>query len=89
MIQSLREQIDSIDSRVAQLLGQRTKLVQQIGNAKGSQIPVRDLQREDEVIHRVRQLAGQNGFEPNVMEEIYRRLMEHFVELQKIQQQNN
>lgn len=82
LLQQCRREIDTIDSQVVRLLGMRTRLVQQIGELKSGLGWIRDSQREAEVLRQVREQARQEGVDENMVVQIYRLLMEQFVDMQ-------
>ena len=84
-LQSLRSDIDLIDRQLIQLLGKRLKLVQRVGEIKKHPSRVKDNQREQQVLESVRLLAAQQGFSPDVAEEVYRLLLNYFVQTQLTQ----
>ncbi|MCL6559644.1 MAG: prephenate dehydratase [Firmicutes bacterium] len=80
-IEEIRADIDIIDFQIVELLGKRTELVGYLaGLKKGTKI--RDADRERKVLDRVKEIAVQKGFDTAVVEEIYKILFRHFVELQ-------
>ncbi|CCO08903.1 prephenate dehydratase [Desulforamulus hydrothermalis] len=78
----LRQAIDIIDGQIIALLGQRARLVTEVGKRKPAGGAVRDQAREAQVLARVRRLARHHGFAEPMAETIYRTLLDHFVELQ-------
>ena len=81
-LEMIRREIDSVDETIVMLLGKRTRLVEQIAEVKAKKSFVRDENRENEIINRLCSLAGQNGIKEGIIEQVYRILFEHFVELQ-------
>lgn len=77
-----RAEIDSVDARIVELLAQRAHLVTEIGRLKGRPEIVRDPAREDQVLNKVRALAGQHELDPEFVAALYRRVMDYFVERQ-------
>ena len=65
-----------------ELLGKRTRIVKRVGKLKPYPMQVRDQEREKEIIHHVRFLARKEGVDEQVVENIYRLLLDHFVSLQ-------
>ena len=60
-ILELRQQIDAIDGEVIRLLKKRMGISKEVGKLKEElHIPVEDKGREEEIIHRLTQQAGQN-----------------------------
>ena len=83
-LEMIRREIDSVDETIVMLLGKRTRLVEQIAEVKAKKSFVRDEKRENEILNRLCNLASQNGIKEGVVEQVYRMLFEHFVELQTI-----
>jgi chorismate mutase/prephenate dehydratase len=51
-LNDLRNEIDSVDSKPLELLELRMRIIEQVGELKGvTGKPVRDLKREEELIH--------------------------------------
>ena len=60
-ILELREQIDTLDEEIIQLLMKRMDFSKKVGKLKEKlDIPVEDKNRENEIIDRLTQQAGQN-----------------------------
>ena len=53
----IREQIDALDREIVRLLNERVRLGIQVGHAKaGAGLPIRDPEREGDVLRRVREV---------------------------------
>ncbi len=81
-LKRLRAQVDIIDAGIVRLLAERTAWVRQIGREKGVQLS-RQPDREKQVLARLRELAEQQGVDPQLVEDLYALLFEHYVALQK------
>lgn len=81
-LEEARAEIDRIDGQIVELIGRRAQVVSVIGRLKGRADVVRDLAREQVVVDRVRSRAVQSGIDPNLAEDIYRRLLDYFVKQQ-------
>lgn len=79
---NLRGEIDRIDAGILRLLGQRARIVEQVGKLKMSTDKVRDYKREGEILRRVRSLARKEGIDEQIVENIYLLLLDYFVSLQ-------
>lgn len=90
-IETIRAEIDTIDRDVLQLLGRRFNLVKAIVRFKSNSREVIAKKRYDEVIAKRRELATENGLNPDVIEKIYRTLMDHFIEeeMRLLENKNN
>ena len=60
-ILELRQQIDTLDEEIIQLLKKRMRISKEVGILKAElEIPVEDKTRENEIIERLTQQAGRN-----------------------------
>ncbi|MBE7468096.1 MAG: chorismate mutase [Anaerolineales bacterium] len=75
-----RAAIDLIDTEVIRLLGHRAEYVRQVVNFKRTPEEVRAPARYAEVMRRRRELAEANGLNPDVIEEMYKLLVESFIQ---------
>ncbi|QEH48242.1 bifunctional chorismate mutase/prephenate dehydrogenase [Aggregatibacter actinomycetemcomitans] len=72
----LREQIDSLDQELLQLLAKRQQVVYKVGEVKQQHgLPIYAPQREAEMLQRKREAAEQMGLSPNLIEDVLRRIM--------------
>ncbi len=70
-----REEIDQLDAELVRLLNRRTELARQLGKVKCHfGLPIQDLERESEVLGRVRKHNRGPLDEPGLVR-IYRRIM--------------
>jgi len=79
-IQEIREAIDNIDKEIIELIGRRFNYVKEIVKFKSrdrDSIVAKD--RYDEVIENRRMLAVENGLNPDLIENIYKSLINHFI----------
>lgn len=75
-----RAAIDLIDAEVIRLLGNRAGYVRQVVNFKKTPEEVRAPARYAEVMRRRRELAEANGLNPDVIEEMYKLLVDNFIQ---------
>ncbi len=76
-MQETREAIEAVDRRLLELLKERIGLVEDIARAKlATASPLRDPQREDQVMQRVRALATELGLDAREIEGLYRRILD-------------
>lgn len=83
-IAEVRNEIDNIDKVVISLLKDRFQYVKEVVKYKektAASIEASD--RREAVIIQRRQWAEENGLNPDVIEEIYRRLISYFIEEEK------
>jgi tRNA-Thr(GGU) m(6)t(6)A37 methyltransferase TsaA len=78
-LQEARQAIDVIDAEIIRLLGRRAGFVHQVVDYKHSLEEIRAPQRYAEVMRRRRELAQEAGLNPDVIEEIYKLLVENFI----------
>ncbi|MCB1588147.1 MAG: chorismate mutase, partial [Xanthomonadales bacterium] len=75
-LDDLRRQLDEVDARLVQAMAERQSLVAQVGQVKlasGGQL--RDFRRERQVLDHIRQRASNCGLDPNLAEDVMRRLI--------------
>lgn len=85
-IDEVRAEIDNIDKVIIRLLSQRFEYVREVvkykeGTTKGIEAPV----RRAAVIETRREWAQQAGLNPDVIGDIYNKLIEYFIEEEKKQ----
>jgi tRNA-Thr(GGU) m(6)t(6)A37 methyltransferase TsaA len=85
-----REAIDLIDAEVIRLLGNRAGFVRQVVNFKRTPDDVRAPARYVEVMRRRREMAEAAGLNPDVIEAMYKLLVEYFIqeEMEILRQRN-
>lgn len=79
-IEQVREQIDALDRRIVQLLAERSGYVHQAARFKTDADAVRAPQRVEQVIAKVRALAAENGAPVEVVEQVYRAMINAFID---------
>ncbi|MCQ2959949.1 MAG: chorismate mutase [Bacteroidales bacterium] len=83
-ITEVRNEIDNIDKVVIALLKERFQYVKEVVKYKektAASIEASD--RREAVIVQRRQWAEENGLNPDVIEEIYKRLIQYFIDEEK------
>jgi isochorismate pyruvate lyase len=78
-IEEVRAAIDAIDDEVVKLLGKRAQYVKTITRFKKTKEDVQAPERQAFVISQRRAWAAEVGLDPDVVEKIYRLLIDHFV----------
>ncbi len=81
-LDEVRESIDAVDRRIVRLLAERERHVRQAARLKKSREEVEAPKRVEEVIRKVRTLAGGHGANPDVVEEVYRAMISRFISLE-------
>ncbi len=79
-LEKIRHEIDKIDSRIIDLLSDRSRLVSAAGTLKTSEEGVRDPKRVEQVIARAREKAATAGLDPRIAEKVYRIIIECFID---------
>jgi chorismate mutase/prephenate dehydratase len=76
-IAALRDRIEATDRRILELLAERLRVVAEVAEAKlASASPLRDRQREESLIARLRALAVEVGLDPHQIERMYRVILD-------------
>ncbi|MBN1220483.1 MAG: tRNA (N6-threonylcarbamoyladenosine(37)-N6)-methyltransferase TrmO [Anaerolineae bacterium] len=78
-IEETRQIIDLIDTEIIRLLGNRAGFVRQIVNFKNNAQEVRAPDRYAEVMRRRRELGKAAGLNPDVIEAMYKLLVDNFI----------
>lgn len=78
-LDEVRQRIDVIDRSLVSLLAQRGKLVTQAARFKKTTDDVRAPARVEQVIEKVRAMAGETGASPAVVEQVYRAMISAFI----------
>ncbi len=85
-IKRLRERIDSIDTQIVELLGERFRLALPIAKAKREQgIDICDKGRENEVVFRLDTYGAKCGLPPGVVPCVYELLFDSMRDYQRDQ----
>ncbi|MGA4323153.1 chorismate mutase [Ectopseudomonas hydrolytica] len=79
-LDEVRQQIDSLDRQIVELLAARGGYVSQAARFKRDTDAVRAPQRVEQVIAKVRALAATVGASPEVVEQVYRAMIAAFIE---------
>lgn len=75
-MEDVRRNVNALDDVLVPLLVTRIGYMQQAARIKGDASQVRDEARIEAIVSRVRERTAQEGGQPDVMEAIYRQLME-------------
>jgi|tagenome__1003787_1003787.scaffolds.fasta_scaffold20965797_3 isochorismate pyruvate lyase len=81
-IQQIRAEIDRLDRQIVALIAEREQFVRRAGRVKTDTAGVRAPKRVEQVVERVRALAGELGATPDVVERTYRAMISAFIELE-------
>jgi chorismate mutase/prephenate dehydrogenase len=76
-LKGLRDELDQVDGELIGLAARRQQIVAEIGRIKqGAGRQLRDFRREREVLDRVRERASKTGLDPQVAEDLLKRLID-------------
>ena len=75
-----REKIDKVDEEIVKLIAQRNDYIKQIAHFKTSVEEIKADDRIEDVISRVRQQAISLGLSPNLINELYVKMIDAMVE---------
>jgi len=78
-IDEVRSEIDRVDHAIVELLGERRRYVQAIMRFKRTEGDVRAPARQAQVIADRRRWAEDADLNPDLVEQIYRTVIDHFV----------
>ncbi|WCN79417.1 chorismate mutase [Micromonospora sp. LH3U1] len=78
----IRAQIDELDGELVGLLARREALVRRAAPLKSDRQAVRAPDRVAQVVARVRALANDAGADPDLIERIYRGMIQAFIEME-------
>ena len=81
-LDEVRASIDAVDEKIVRLLAEREGYVRRAARFKETRADVEAKERVEEVIRRVRKLAGERGASPEVVEQTYRAMVSRFVDLE-------
>ena len=81
-IEEVRNNINNIDEQIVKLIAQRGKFVNQAAKFKKDSDAVKAPKRVEEVISKVKKLAQLNGANEEVVENIYRTMINSFIKLE-------
>ncbi len=75
----VRAEIDRLDREIVALLAEREQRIVDAGHIKQSRDTVRDEARIEDVVAKVRATALATGADPDIVEGIYRDMMERYI----------
>lgn len=79
-LQEAREEIDKVDEQIVKLIAQRNEYIKQIAHFKNSIDEIKAEDRIQDVISRVREQAISLGLSPNLINDLYVRMIDAMVE---------
>lgn len=75
----VREHIDRLDRQIVPLLAERAGYVEQAAGFKPTKAAVVDTDRIEQIILKVRHLAIEEGMDPDLVEHIYRSMIDAYI----------
>ncbi|MCW0182851.1 chorismate mutase [Zavarzinia sp.] len=78
-MEEVRAEVDRLDREIVRLLAEREQRIADAGRIKESRDIVRDEARVEDVVAKVRILAQNHGATADLIEAIYRDMMERFI----------
>lgn len=79
-IEDVREGIDALDREIISLIGRRAGYVEAAARFKTDESSVRAPERQKVMLEVRRRWAKEEGLEPDVIEGIYRTLVDYFIQ---------
>ncbi|AGK96475.1 chorismate mutase [Clostridium pasteurianum] len=81
-LNEVRENIDRIDNQIVKLISERSYYVKQAAKFKKDTEDVKAPRRVEMVIEKVSRLAEKNNVSPNIVEIVYRNMINSFINLE-------
>lgn len=81
-LDQVRENIDRIDNEIIKLIAERGIYVAQASAFKKNEDGVKDTNRVEKVIEKVRAKADEYGADPDMVETLYREMISRFVNME-------
>ncbi|MGE4278426.1 MAG: chorismate mutase [Magnetospirillum sp.] len=75
----VRDNIDRLDRQIVPLLAERAGYVRQAAGFKETKAAVVDQARIESIVLKVRHMANEEGCDPDVIERIYRSMIDAFI----------
>ncbi|MBZ5578664.1 MAG: chorismate mutase [Acidobacteriia bacterium] len=89
-LKELRVYIDDLDRRITQLLNERTRVVEEIGQVKrDADMPVYEPDREERVFANVRSVTSDDPLAQQAVRRIFERIMEEMRQIQRLRMESN
>jgi isochorismate pyruvate lyase len=79
-LQEVREEIDTLDSKLVELISQRSHLIRQAAKFKNSVDEVKAEDRIEFILQKVRHEAIQKDVSPNMISELFTTMIDEMVE---------
>ena len=79
-LQEARKEIDKIDDKIVELIGTRNAYIKQIAHFKNSVEEIKAEDRIEDVINRMRAKAIELDLSPNLINELYEKMIDAMVD---------
>jgi len=87
-LDEVRSEIDKIDEKIVELIAKRNAYVKQLAHFKNSIEEIKAKDRIDDVINRVRAKAIELDLSPNLINDLYVRMIDAMVDSEVAEYQN-
>jgi len=87
-LEEARKEIDKIDDKIVELVAARNAYIKQIAHFKNSIDEIKAEDRIDDVINRMRSRAIELGLSPNLINDLYIRMIDAMVDTEVSEFQN-
>jgi len=81
-MEELRKELDLLDSDLIKLVSKRFKFIEEAAIIKDDISKIRDNDRIEDIIKRLRELAKDNDISPDIVEKLWRFIIELSIELE-------
>ena len=81
-LEEVRTEIDILDEKLVELISERSHLIRQAAAFKNSVDEVKEEDRIDFIMQRVRHLAIEKGINPNMISELFTIMIDEMVEME-------
>ena len=81
-MEELRKELDLLDNELIKLVSKRFKFIEQAAIIKDDIAKIRDNDRIEDIIKRLRKLAKNNDISPDIVEKLWRYIIELSIELE-------
>ncbi len=81
-LNKIRENIDRIDHQIVNLIAERSFYVKQAAKFKKDTNDVKAPSRVEAVIEKVRKIAEENSLAPDIIETVYRSMINSFINME-------
>ena len=81
-LEEVRTEIDMLDEKLVELISERSHLIRQAAAFKNSVDEVKEEDRIDFIMQRVRHLAIEKGINPNMISELFTIMIDEMVEME-------